>query len=128
MIINLIYIPSSVDCSLKVIPSDIDQFFNVNCVSINYSSISHLPKELFNLDLISLEISFSYVTIIPREIENLVNLEEINIGGNMLQKLPKEIFNLKKVYYSYFNQNKFIDTYGNHKRRLKTLNDNNYIN
>lgn len=41
----------------RIIPSDVDQFYYVKRVTVKDGFVSVLPQEIFNLDLIKLNVS-----------------------------------------------------------------------
>lgn len=113
---------------LKIVPVDVNQFFYVNKVFFCDGFLSNLPRELFNLNLIKLDISSNNITFLPREIGRLTNILELNIIQNKLDTLPKEILKLVKLKHMYINHNKYMHTIGNYKSRLRKLRENGFIN
>lgn len=114
--------------TIQVIPCDVDQYYYVTKILIIHSSISILPIELFNLNLVELDLSNNIIKVLPREIINLTNLEYLNLTYNDLSKLPKEILSLKKIrVLRLINDNKFIETLGIIINQLKILEDNGFI-
>lgn len=111
----------------KNCPCDIDQFHYVQKIKI-HRGLSSLPKELFNLNLIALDVSYNNITILPREIRNLKNLYSLKILNNNLRFLPKEIVSLSSLNHVLLNGNEYINTYGSIKERLDQLNEEGYIN
>lgn len=113
---------------IRIIPSDIDQFYYVSKISIYSSMITILPVELFNLDLKILFLIDNLIKVLPREIKKLTNLWVLDISSNMLSKLPKEIYNLNPRLVL-LNNNKYINVNPNQsfEHNLKMLWDAGYI-
>lgn len=109
--------------SFRIIPCDIDQFFNVHTIYFHKSNFKSLPDEFFNLNLTILDLYQSQIRIIPRKIKKFVNLTFFNIYGCGLESLPSEILNLKKLNNGLLDGNKYPDTseYGGIQNRLNIL-------
>lgn len=82
------------------------EYTSLSALTINFSELTILPKELFELtNLELLDISHNNLTILPNEINNLVNLKQLNISHNNLITLPKAIIKLNLKEISYGNNN-----------------------
>lgn len=116
--------------NIKIIPSDIDQFFSLTKITLEDGSITILPDELFELNVLSLNVSNNKISNIPRKISKLKNLCYLGIFGNKLKFIPIEICTLKKLLYICINGNLYPDTlnYYNTQSRLQTLHELGFIN
>lgn len=77
---------------LKLIPSDIDQFFNLSKIDIRRQSISMIPDELTNINSLE-EISLIQCLIkdVPQNINQLIKLRNLDLCGNLINTIPEVI-------------------------------------
>lgn len=81
--------------SLQIIPSDIDQFFNLESIVFNNNSIRKIPEELTNITTLTiLCLSFNEIMTVPNTINKLINLRELFLGSNYITKIPKVLYEI----------------------------------
>lgn len=91
---------------LRVIPCDIDQFYMVKSIFLNYNNILTIPTEIFNIiDIINLSIGYNRIKSVPNEIGALSELVNLSLEQNYIETLPKELKKLTKLreFYIYNN-------------------------
>lgn len=74
------------DKILKIIPSDIDQFYYLTSISISAN-----PQ--FSYDINPLEFN-NQPLVIPRELKNLINISSLYLISCNLETIPDCVFNL----------------------------------
>lgn len=101
---NRIYVNCAIyNFNIYILPVDIDQFYSVRRIRINYFDITTLPDEIFNLDLEHLIICHTNLKVLPREIKKCKNITILDLYGSKLKYIPKEICELKKLTLIKFN-------------------------
>lgn len=72
---------------IKIVPSDIDQFFFVTIISIHCNKIVEIPAEVYNLvNLKELSFAFCNILSIPLGISKLTELLTFDVGDLVLTK------------------------------------------
>lgn len=93
---------------IKIIPCDVDQFYELSAFCLERQYISALPAKLFTLTKLEvLRIGYNKLSFIPKEIGNLKSLRILEIYGNELSYLPKEIKTLSNLTFFLVNYNTF---------------------
>jgi Leucine-rich repeat (LRR) protein len=90
--VTLISLPYS---NITYLPKEIGNFVNLKTIHLPDNNLTSLPEEIENLiNLRRLELSNNNLTSIPKEIGNLINLRKLELSNNNLTSIPKEIGNL----------------------------------
>ncbi|MFX0144110.1 MAG: leucine-rich repeat domain-containing protein [Candidatus Hodarchaeota archaeon] len=85
-------------CGLKMLPSSIGNFKNLEELHLMENQLNYLPNSIGNLTkLKKLDLSDNYLIELPDEIGNLKSLKELLINHNLIQNLPGSISSLKNL-------------------------------
>jgi Leucine-rich repeat (LRR) protein len=109
---------------LKIIPKEIGNFINLQCLNLKNNYIKTIPKEIGNLiNLKCLNLSTNNIKIVPKEIGNLIQLNILNLENNEIKIITEEICNLINLEYLNlsFNNIKIIPAEIGNLINLKTL-------
>ena len=83
---------------LKVFPSDIFKFKNLQSLNLGKNQLKELPDSIYLLtDLQYLDVSHNKLSSLPKEIGKCTNLYYLNANNNDLFGLPPQIGNLEKL-------------------------------
>jgi Leucine-rich repeat (LRR) protein len=104
---NIYSILMTSDLSLKnSIPKGLDALKNLRRFIISGKNIKQIPEEIFDLNLIDLDINYTNITTISPKIGKLSKLRRLDLSNNKLSEIPNEIGNLTELrYLSLFNNN-----------------------
>ena len=94
-------------CSLKWLPSEIGELFNLNKLEVYNNQLTSLPQDIWKMtQLTELVVGGNQLTSLPPEVGNLTQLSLLDISRNHLMSLPSEIGNLTqlKTLLMYDNQ------------------------
>lgn len=84
--------------SISHIPREIDVLVNLESLSLSSNNINSIPKELGNLkSLTRLYLDENRIKIIPKELGNLIYLEHLYLHDNQIEVIPKELGNLTQL-------------------------------
>lgn len=80
-----------------IVPCDVDQFYNVTKLHVNNGYKVNLPKEIFNMNLIILDLCNNMIKTLPKEFSNFKNLMLLDISHNDFDVMPTVVSNMNLI-------------------------------
>ncbi|MFX1501370.1 MAG: leucine-rich repeat domain-containing protein [Promethearchaeota archaeon] len=111
-------------CGLKILPTSIGNFENLEQLYLTENRLNHLPASLGALTTLKkLDLSDNHLINLPIEIGNLNNLRELFLNHNVIQVLPESISTLKEleILSIWGNQLKYLPKDMNEMESLRVL-------
>ncbi|MFX1572856.1 MAG: leucine-rich repeat domain-containing protein [Promethearchaeota archaeon] len=85
-------------CGLKVLPSSIGNFENLQELYLTENRLKSIPESIGNLTFLrKINLSDNHIISLPVEIGDLTNLKELYLDHNVIQFLPESIIRLKNL-------------------------------
>ncbi|SIT11882.1 Leucine rich repeat-containing protein [Zobellia uliginosa] len=93
-------------CSLTKLPTELNNFKNIENLNLKNNLITQLPNTISNLQsLTRLDISSNFLVQLPSTIGALKKIEFLILENNQINSLPDEIGNLNTLKGLYLNKN-----------------------
>lgn len=83
------------DKNLRVIPVDIDQYFQITAIKLSNCSITKIPNEIYNLQkLTCLSLTELEISLLPPGISKLTKLNSLKLCSTKITKIPCEVYSV----------------------------------
>lgn len=84
--------------NLKIIPVDIDQYFHVSEITLEYCPVTKVPNEIYNIKKLTyLSLTKSKISSLPTGISKLINLKSLILSDSNIVKIPCEVYSLRNL-------------------------------